>query len=280
MVLTATPIPRTLALSFYGDLDITTIRTLPPGRSPVRTSIVTEEEKDELYSFLKKEIEMGGQIYVVLPLIEESEKVDLKNAVSTTELLKKRFPDKNVGLLHGGLRSEEKDSIMDLFKRREIDILVSTTVIEVGVDVPNASIMVIENAERFGLSQLHQLRGRVGRGERKSYCFLATEKKYLNRSIDAFKTIQRRLNAIVNTTDGFRLAEEDLSIRGPGELLGTKQAGLPTFRYADISRDFELLTLARDEALTILKEDPGLNKPEHTKLKTEWERFKKYASAS
>lgn len=280
LVLTATPIPRTLALSFYGDLDITTIRELPPGRAPIQTSIVTEDRREEMYSFLEKEMESGGQVYVVLPLINESEKVDLKNAVSTAELLKIRFSNKKIGLLHGGLKSEDKDAVMELFKSGKINLLVSTTIIEVGVDVSNASIMVIEHAERFGLSQLHQLRGRVGRGTKKGFCFLVTEKKYLNKSIEIFKTIQRRLNAMVNTTDGFKLAEEDLNIRGPGELLGTKQSGLPTFRYANLSRDFEILTLARDEALKLLKEDPELNDPQHINLKTQWERFKKFASAS
>jgi len=280
LVMTATPIPRTMALTLYGDLDISTIRELPPGRQPITTKIVTDKQLPDMHKFIGLQMEEGAQVYVVLPLIQESEKVDLKNAVDMAEQLKNLFPNKNIGLLHGNLPSEEKQKVMNQFIKNEIQLLVSTTVVEVGVDVANASVMVIEHAERFGLSQLHQLRGRIGRGTRKSFCFLSTNGKYFNKKVEAFETTRRRLEVMARTTDGFVIAEEDLKIRGPGELLGTKQAGLPTFRYADLIRDTKILNTAREEAFQIVKTDPDLKQPEHSLLKKKWDRLCELVSAS
>jgi ATP-dependent DNA helicase RecG len=261
LVMTATPIPRTLALTLYGDLDVSVLDELPPGRKPIRTEARGEGKRPQIYKFLQDQVAEGRQIYVVYPLIEESEAIDLKAATDMARRLQiEVFPDLMVGLLHGRLPFEAKDDIMQRFKAGEIHVLVSTTVIEVGIDVPNASVMLIEHAERFGLSQLHQLRGRVGRGPWKSYCILLTSGKLGD---DA----QRRVEAMVETNDGFKIAEVDLQLRGPGEFFGTRQSGLPEFRVADLLRDAALLEEARRDALTIVAADPELRAPEHRGLR-------------
>jgi len=261
LVMTATPIPRTLALTLYGDLDVSVLDELPPGRKPIRTEARGEAKRPQIYKFLQDQVAEGRQIYVVYPLIEESEAIDLKAATDMARHLQKDvFPDLVVGLLHGRLPFEGKDDIMRRFKAGEIHVLVSTTVIEVGIDVPNASVMLIEHAERFGLSQLHQLRGRVGRGPWKSYCILLTSGRL---GEDA----ERRVQAMVETNDGFRIAEVDLQLRGPGEFFGTRQSGLPEFRVADLLRDAALLEEARRDALAIVGADPELRAPEHRGLR-------------
>ena len=260
LVMTATPIPRTLALTLYGDLDVSVIDGAPPGRRPVTTVARTEVKRPAIYEFLRGQVGEGRQVYVVCPLVEESEAIDLKAATDMAHRLQEVFPDLGVGLLHGRLRFEDKDAVMRRFKAGEIHILVSTTVIEVGIDVPNASVMLIEQAERFGLSQLHQLRGRVGRGPWKSYCILLTAPRLGD---DA----QRRIDAMVATGDGFRLAEIDLELRGPGEFFGTRQSGLPEFRVADLLRDGTVLEEARREAVAIVGADPELRDREHRGLR-------------
>jgi ATP-dependent DNA helicase RecG len=261
LVMTATPIPRTLALTLYGDLDVSVLDELPPGRKPIVTVARTDSRRPQIYDFLREQVAGGRQIYVVYPLIEESELIDLKAATDmAVQLQKEVFPDLVVGLLHGRLSFDDKDAIMRRFKAGEIHVLVSTTVIEVGIDVPNASVMLIEHAERFGLSQLHQLRGRVGRGPWKSYCILLTNGKL---GEDA----ERRVRAMVETNDGFKLAEVDLELRGPGEFFGTRQSGLPEFRVADLLRDAAILEEARRDALTIIAADPELRAPEHRGLR-------------
>ncbi len=253
IVMTATPIPRTLSLSIFGDLDIASIDEMPPGRKPVRTMVLPSEKINELYDFLKKEIENGGQAFIVYPLVEESELLDLKDATSMYETLKDNyFKEFSVGLLHGRMKADEKDQIMEDFINRKYDILVSTTVIEVGIDVPSASVMVIENPERFGLAQLHQLRGRVGRNKKKGFCFLVTA--------DKSKTNFSRLTYFASHTNGFELSEYDLHLRGPGEVMGVKQHGLPSFRLADLVQDRDMLVKARAEALKLLDKDPTLEK--------------------
>lgn len=253
LIMTATPIPRTLSMAVYGDLDVSIINELPPGRTPVKTELAMVEEKARVYEALREEVAAGGQAYVVYPLIEESEKVDLRSAVQGYEALEKMFPAARIALLHGRMKPSEKEATMASFKSGDIDILVSTTVIEVGVDVPNASLMVIVHAERFGLSQLHQLRGRVGRGRRRSRCVLL-----------AYGPIGQeahaRLNVMCLTNDGFRIAEEDLRLRGPGELIGTRQSGLPELMIADIIRDGPVLELARQEAFALIDVDPDLER--------------------
>jgi ATP-dependent DNA helicase RecG len=242
LVMTATPIPRTLALTLYGDLDVSVIDEMPPGRKPIVTKHVTADHAEQVYSFLKKQIDEGRQAYVVYPVIEESETSAMKAAEKMHEHLSQEvFPGIAVGLMHGRLPPDEKESTMDRFKKGEIQILVSTTVIEVGVDVPNATVMVIEQAERFGLAQLHQLRGRVGRGAAQAYCILITER--------LGDTAKERIRTLVDSNDGFLIAEMDLKLRGPGEFFGTKQSGLPSLRVANILRDKEILEAARREAL-------------------------------
>ncbi|HXU88960.1 MAG TPA: ATP-dependent DNA helicase RecG [Methylomirabilota bacterium] len=261
LVMTATPIPRTLALTLYGDLDVSVLDELPPGRKPVRTEARTESRRPQIYKFLADQAAEGRQIYVVYPLVEESEAMDLKAATDMAAHLQRDvFPQLVVGLLHGRMSSEEKDAIMQRFKRGDIDVLVATTVIEVGIDVPNASVMLIEHAERFGLSQLHQLRGRVGRGPWKSYCILLTAGRL---GEDA----ERRVEAMVQTNDGFKIAEVDLQLRGPGEFFGTRQSGLPEFRAADLLRDAPLLDEARREAQAIVAADAELRDPAHRGLR-------------
>jgi ATP-dependent DNA helicase RecG len=261
LVMTATPIPRTLALTLYGDLDISVLDELPPGRRPVKTVARTEAKRREIFAFLRKQVAEGRQVYLVYPLVEESEVLDLKAATDMARRLQSEvFPDLVVGLLHGRLGFEDKDAIMRRFKDGEIHVLVSTTVIEVGIDVPNASVMLIEHAERFGLSQLHQLRGRVGRGPWKSYCILLT-------GTSLGEEARRRIDAMVATTDGFRIAEADLELRGPGEFFGTRQSGLPEFRVADLVRDAPLLEEARREAQAIIAADPELRDLVHRGLR-------------
>jgi len=250
LVMTATPIPRTLALTLYGDLDVSIIDEMPPGRKPIVTKHVTADHAEQTYSFLKKQIDEGRQAYVVYPVIEESETNAMKAAARMHEHLSQEvFPGIVVGLMHGRLPAEEKESTMARFKQGDIKILVSTTVIEVGVDVPNATVMVIEQAERFGLAQLHQLRGRVGRGAAQSYCILITERMS--------DTAKERIRTLVDSNDGFLIAEMDLKLRGPGEFFGTKQSGLPTLRVANILRDQEILEAARREALDFVSHPPS-----------------------
>ncbi len=261
LVMTATPIPRTLALTIYGDLDVSVLDELPPGRRPIVTVARSEGKRRAIYKFLREQVAGGRQIYVVYPLVEESEALDLKAATDMARhLADEVFPDLVVGLLHGRLGFEEKDAIMQRFKAGEIHVLVSTTVIEVGIDVPNASVMLIEHAERFGLSQLHQLRGRVGRGEWKSYCILLTAGRLTEEA-------QRRIDAMTSTNDGFRIAEVDLELRGPGEFFGTRQSGLPEFRAVDLLRDTSLLEEARREASAIIARDRELSDPAHRGLR-------------
>jgi len=246
LVMTATPIPRTLALTLYGDLDLSVLDELPPGRTPIVTRQVNDDQSPQVWDFLRKQVNAGHQAYVVYPVIAENEESELKAAIKMyRELSGKIFSDLKVGLLHGRLDADLKEQVMRMFQKGELQILVATTVIEVGVDVPNATIMVIEHAERFGLAQLHQLRGRIGRGAAKSYCILMTGGKMTEEG-------QRRLQAMVDTNDGFKIAELDLELRGPGEFFGTRQAGLPSFRVANIIRDGQLLEIAKREAAFVL----------------------------
>jgi ATP-dependent DNA helicase RecG len=246
LVMTATPIPRTLALTLYGDLDLSVLDELPPGRTPIVTRRITDDRSPEVWDFVRKQAAKGHQVYVVYPVIEENEETELKAAIKMyRELSEKVFADLKVGLLHGRLDSEVKDQVMGMFQKSELQILVATTVIEVGVDVPNATVMVIEHAERFGLAQLHQLRGRIGRGAAKSYCILMTGGKVTEEG-------ERRLDAMVRTNDGFQIAELDLELRGPGEFFGTRQAGMPSFRVANLIRDRQLLELAKREAAAVM----------------------------
>ena len=252
LTMTATPIPRTLALTVHGDLDLTIIDELPKGRKPIKTSLVTSHRG--VYDLIKKEIESGRQAYVVYPLIEESETLSAKAATIEAERLQNEvFPQFKIGLLHGKLKNDEKEQVMADFKNKKYDILVSTTVVEVGVDVPNATVMLIENAERFGLSQLHQLRGRVGRNDLQSYCILHTSTKS--------QETKERLNIMTQTNDGFVIAEKDLQLRGPGEFLGTRQSGLPDLIISDIVRDAKILEMARNEAIDFVKTNNIENYP-------------------
>lgn len=261
LVMTATPIPRTLAMTVYGDLDISVIDEMPPGKKPVHTILLGESKRDKVYQTISEELAKGHQAFIVYPLVEQSENLDLKDATNMAQHLQKDiFPDYRVGLIHGKMKEKEKDAVMQDFLSSKINILVSTTVIEVGIDVPRASLMVIEHAERFGLSQLHQLRGRVGRRDIQSCCILLADYKC---SADA----RKRLKVMEKTTDGFAIAEEDLAIRGPGDFLGTRQSGLPDFRIASIIRDARILNDAKEDAFGLAARDPLLEKPEHAILK-------------
>ncbi|OHB32304.1 MAG: ATP-dependent DNA helicase RecG [Desulfuromonadaceae bacterium GWB2_53_15] len=263
LVMTATPIPRTLAMTLFGDLSLSVIDALPPGRTPVETRIFFESRRSQAYDIIRAEIAQGHQAYVIYPLVEETEKSDLKAATQMAEHLEKDiFPELRIGLLHGRMSPEDKEAIMGSFKACELDILVATTVIEVGIDVPNATVMVIEHAERFGLSQLHQLRGRVGRGVAKSRCILLTPGRL---SEDG----EKRLKVMESTNDGFRIAEADLEIRGPGDFLGTRQSGMPDFRVANILRDASILEQARQTAFDLLEHDPELSSPDNANLREE-----------
>jgi ATP-dependent DNA helicase RecG len=281
LIMTATPIPRTLAMTLYGDFEVSVIDEMPANRKPVRTALRTEKEKVRVYQFVKEEIQRGRQAYIVFPLIEESETIDLKAATKEYEYLKRDiFQEYKLGLLHGRMKSDEKEEVMQKFKKGEIHILVSTTVIEVGIDVPNASIMLIENAERFGLAQLHQLRGRVGRSADQSYCILIanygwfdTHAKRMDISeiCDEREHARTRLETMVQTTDGFKIAEVDLKLRGPGEFFGTQQSGVPGLRIANLIDDSELVTLARKEAFGLVKNDPHLRQKENECIKKHFE---------
>ena len=253
LLMTATPIPRSLSLTLYGDLDCSVIDEMPPGRKPVTTRLYTSGQKEEIYSLIKDEISKGRQVYVVYPAIDESEKLALRNAIQGKEAFEKIFPEFRIGLLHGRMGALERETAMLSFKKQEIDILVCTTVIEVGVDVPEATIMLIIHAERFGLAQLHQLRGRVGRGTDSARCILVAYEPYSDEA-------GKRLDIMLGSGDGFRIAEEDLQIRGPGEFLGVRQAGLPDLKIADIVRDAGLLDFARRDAFSLIDEDPELKK--------------------
>lgn len=271
LILTATPIPRTLAMTVYGDLDVSVIDALPPGRQPIRTMAFPQAQRRKGYQLVRDELRAGRQAYVVFPLVEESEKVDLEAAeVGYERLCREEFSDYRVGLVHGKLSAEARNATMAAFKSGAVQVLVATTVIEVGVDVPNATVMVIEHAERFGLAQLHQLRGRVGRGAQQSYCVLIDAASggqgRWARDAQQPSLSQQRIEALIRTTDGFAIAEEDLRIRGPGEMFGTRQAGLPEFRAANLIRDAALLDVARKEAFAVLREDPELVRQEHRLL--------------
>ncbi|HEX7151042.1 MAG TPA: ATP-dependent DNA helicase RecG [Thermoanaerobaculia bacterium] len=254
LVMTATPIPRSLALAMYGDLELSVIDQLPPGRQRIVTAVRTSHELERVYTFIDEQVDAGAQIYVVHPIIEESEKLNLKPLSRGFETLKKRFPSRRVEMMHGRMPAAEKENLMQRFKSGEIDILVSTTVIEVGIDVPNASIMLIVDADRFGLSQLHQLRGRVGRGERKSYCILVRDEK-------TNPEARERLELFAETRDGFEVADRDLQLRGPGEFLGTRQSGAMRFRFGHIIRDYDLMEKARNLAISYLEAE-GVEKGE------------------
>ncbi len=260
LLMTATPIPRSLALTLYGDLDVSVMKELPAGRRPVRTALRFDKSREQVYDFVRKEIAKGRQCYVVYPLVEESEKMDLKDAESGYAELKKIFAPHKVGLIHGRMSRGEKEDTMTLFRRADFKALVATTVIEVGVDVPNATIMIVEHAERFGLSQLHQLRGRVGRGGKQSYCILMADYKCTNEA-------RKRLQVMVDTNDGFRISEADLKIRGAGDFFGTRQSGLPPLKIAELPEDVELLSLARDLAFDLVSRDPDLTEPGHAALR-------------
>jgi len=287
LVMTATPIPRTLAMTLYGDLDVSVIDEMPANRKPIRTALRTERDKPKVYAFLRDEVQHGRQAYIVFPLIEESEKVDLKAAKKEYERLQEEvFPDLRLGLLHGKLSTQEKDEVMQKFKNREYDILVATTVIEVGIDVPNATVMMIENAARFGLAQLHQLRGRVGRGADQSYCILIADYEWYDKHrkgkdalevLDEKEIARKRLETMVSTTDGFKIAEVDLKLRGPGDIFGTRQSGMPELKIANIVEDIQLLDIARKEAFKLTQEDPHLRSAENAPIRSYFEKnYKEY----
>jgi ATP-dependent DNA helicase RecG len=261
LVMTATPIPRTLAMTAYGDLDVSIIDELPPGRKPIRTVHRTDASRLNVFKFMEDEIRAGRQVYVVYPLIEESATLDYKDLMDGYESLSRRFPlpDFRISIVHGKMKPEDKDIEMQRFSEGTTHILVATTVIEVGVNVPNATVMVIESAERFGLAQLHQLRGRVGRGGEQSYCILMT-------ADEISKDSRLRMDTMVRTNDGFEIAEVDLELRGPGDVLGTQQSGVPDLKMADLIRDREILTAARYIANRILTDDPDLDQPQHAVL--------------
>ena len=270
LVMTATPIPRTLAMSVYGDLDISVIDELPPGRIPVKTVKRTDKNRLGVFKFIKEEINKGRQVYIVYPLIEESKNMDYKDLMDGFESISRDFPIKNyqISILHGRMKDQEKDFEMKRFKEGKTQIMVSTTVIEVGVNIPNASVMIIESAERFGLSQLHQLRGRVGRGSEKSYCILMTKDKISNEA-------KKRIDVMTKTNDGFKIAEVDMELRGPGNLLGTQQSGILNFRIADIIKDKDILELSRNDAKEIIDKDPQLKNEENKEIKKEFVKINK-----
>jgi ATP-dependent DNA helicase RecG len=265
LVMTATPIPRTLALTLYGDLDVSVLDEMPPGRTPIATKVYRDSSREKAYDVIRRELAQGRQAFVVLPLVEESEKLaEVKAATNERDRLAAEvFPEVPIGLVHGRQSAAERQEAMESFRRGEFQILVATTVIEVGVDIPNATVMLIEHAERFGLSQLHQLRGRVGRGAAKSYCLLVTG----STGAEWGKVARQRLKTMEETTDGFRIAEADLELRGPGEFLGTKQSGLPDFAVAELARDQTILKEAREEAFAMVESDPDLLRPENAAVR-------------
>lgn len=263
--MTATPIPRTLAMTIYGDLDVSVIDELPPGRKPIETIHRYDDQMTSLYHGIRQQVSKGRQVYIVFPLIKESEKSDLKNLEEGFNTLLEVFPDYHLSKIHGKMKDKEKEEEMQKFILGQTQILVATTVIEVGVNVPNASVMIILDAQRFGLSQLHQLRGRVGRGADQSYCVLVTNRKLT-------KETKKRINVICDTNDGFAISEADLKLRGPGDLEGTQQSGIAfDLKIADIARDGQLVQLARDEAQKIIESDPECSKEEYKML---WDRLK------
>ena len=267
LVMTATPIPRTLTLTLYGDLDVSILDELPPGRKPIVTHWKMQDKRNQVYAAAQRLLHEGRQVYVVCPLVEESEKLQAKSATQLSEhIAKEVFPQYRVGLLHGQMKSDDKDEIMRQFKAHELDILVATTVIEVGIDVPNASVIIIEDADRFGLAQLHQLRGRVGRGQYASFCILMSEPKT--------EVGRARMEVMTATQDGFKIAEEDLNLRGPGEFYGTRQSGMPELIIADIVRDMDILQETRQTAFDLVAADPTLHKPENQSLRRALERAK------
>jgi ATP-dependent DNA helicase RecG len=272
LVMTATPIPRTLALTVYGDLDVSVLEELPPGRQEVETRWAPSHHVSRAYELVRQQVHAGRQAYVVCPLIEESEKLQAQAAVQLAEELQSNvFPDLKVGLLHGRLTTSEREQVMDSFRRGEIQVLATTTVIEVGVDVPNACVMVVLNAERFGLAQLHQLRGRVGRGAEKAYCILVADSRYDPRLAgfagqEGLDVGRSRLRTMLDHSDGFVIAEEDLRLRGPGEFYGTRQHGLPELQLADLAGDLGILEEARQAALELVSHDPALESEEHRLL--------------
>jgi ATP-dependent DNA helicase RecG len=268
LVMTATPIPRTLAMTLYGDLEISVIDELPKGRKPIETKHYFDSKRLLVNGFIRKQIEAGRQIYIVYPLIEESEKLDLKHLMDGYESMARAFPDIPISIVHGRMKTEAKDYEMARFVKNETKIMVATTVIEVGVDVPNASVMIIESAERFGLSQLHQLRGRVGRGAEQSYCLLMTSFK-----ISAESKV--RIDTLVRTNNGFEIAETDLKLRGPGDLMGTQQSGALDLLIADLAKDGALLQQARQAAIKLLEKDPGLLLLENAAVQKQVESVKK-----
>ena len=260
LVMSATPIPRTLAIILYGDLDISVIDEMPKNRLPIKNCVVDTSYRETAYRFMKKQVQEGRQCYVICPMVEESEKLEAENVMDYSSMLSEEMGDQiRVGCLHGRMKQQEKDEIMDSFGRNEIQILVSTTVVEVGIDVPNATVMLIENAERFGLAQLHQLRGRVGRGQYQSYCIFMSPSKS--------KETKERLEILNHSNDGFFIAGEDLRLRGPGDLFGIRQSGILDFQTADVFQDAKLLQAAGTMAEEILAEDPELSCPEHAGLR-------------
>jgi ATP-dependent DNA helicase RecG len=274
LVMSATPIPRTLSMTLYGELDVSVIRQMPKNRKPVRTKVAFESQHEAVYDFIKDELDKGRQVYIVYPLVEKSEKLELKAAAEHFEKLNDDIFNKyECGLLHGQMKWQDKENTMREFKDRKYDVLVSTTVIEVGIDVPNASVMLIENAERFGLAQLHQLRGRVGRGSEQSYCILMTKDNFKYQFKNKASGENEKAAAIIRlrtmeeTTDGFRIAEVDMKLRGPGDILGTKQSGIPEFKFVDMIRDVELIADARSEAFMLIESDPHMRSEENRTIK-------------
>lgn len=266
LIMTATPIPRSLALTLYGDMDVSLLDEFPPGRQEIATSIFYENRREKAYSILESQIQQGRQAFVVCPLIEESESIDLKAAVTIFDFIQETFPNFRTCLIHGKLKKEERQNIMSRFQKKEIQVLVSTTVIEVGIDVPNATVMIIEHAERFGLAQLHQLRGRVGRGGHASHCLLIAYHPVSEEG-------QARMKAMQNSGDGFVIAEEDLKIRGPGDFMGTRQSGMPLLKIANLLRDIKVLETARSEAFQLIKNDPNITDPKHRLLSKSLKNF-------
>jgi ATP-dependent DNA helicase RecG len=268
LVMTATPIPRTLAMTAYGDLDVSVIDELPPGRTPIKTVHFTEHRRERVFGRIREEIAKGRQAYIVYPLIEENEKLDLLALEEAYDEMRYKFPmpDYQISVVHGKMKGEDKDSEMARFKNGVTQIMMATTVIEVGVNVPNATIMIIVHTERFGLSQLHQLRGRVGRGADESFCILLS-------SVKLSKESRERIKIMTETTDGFKIAEADLRLRGPGMIDGTQQSGLLQMRIADLAKDGRILSVARDRAKDILGEDPKLQQPQHTALRLHLEKY-------
>jgi ATP-dependent DNA helicase RecG len=266
LIMTATPIPRSLALTLYGDLDVSLLDELPPGRQIITTNLFFENRREQAYAIMGEQLQQGRQAFVVCPLIEESESIDLKAAVTVFDFIQEKFPGFTACLIHGKLKKEERQNIMSRFLKKEIQVLVSTTVIEVGIDIPNATVMIIEHAERFGLAQLHQLRGRVGRGIHTSYCLLMAYHPISEEG-------QARMTAMQKSGDGFVIAEEDLKIRGPGDFMGTRQSGMPLLKIANLLRDIQVLETARNEAFQLIERDPGITDPKHQPLNKALNRF-------